>query len=116
MSLKDQATILRNHLLQCELEIDNLLAGRKASAPRVRSQLQAIKTLAHEMRKTTTEVTKSFPVKSKATKPNQKPLVKDIEDLEIIPPVPPPPVLKREVTEVKPKTRTRKKRVSIAKE
>lgn len=114
MSLKDQSTILRNHLLQCELEIDNLLAGRKASAPRVRSQLQAIKTLAHEMRKTTTDVTKAFPVKSKTTKPNQK-VVKDIE--EIIPPVPPPPVLKREtseVSEVKPKTRTRKKRVSIA--
>ena len=114
MSLKDQATILRNHLLQCELEIDNLLAGKKASAPRVRSQLQAIKALAHEMRKTTTGVTKSFPVKSKTTKPNQK----DIDIEEIKPPVPPPPVLKREVTEaieVKPKTRTRKKRVSIAK-
>ena len=113
-SLKDQATILRNHLLQCELEIDNLIAGKKASAPRVRSQLQAIKALAHEMRKTTTEVAKSFPVKSK---PNQKAPVKDIEDLEIIPPVPPPPILKREVTEaeVKPKPRTRKKRVTIAK-
>ena len=114
MSLKDQSTILRNHLLQCELEIDNLLAGKKASAPRVRSQLQAIKTLAHEMRKTTTVITKSFPIKSKTTKPNQKPLL-DIE--EIMPPVPPPPVLEREVTEaivVKPKTRTRKKRVTIA--
>lgn len=112
-SLKDQATILKNHLLQCELEIDNLLAGKKASAPRVRSQLQAIKALAHEMRKSTTEVAKSFPVKSK---PNQKTTVIDIE--EIIPPVPPPPVLKREVSEaveVKPKTRTRKKRVTIAK-
>lgn len=113
-SLKDQATILRNHLLQCELEIDALVGGRKASAPRVRSQLQAIKSLAHEMRKTTTELTKSFPAKTRATKPNQK--VVDIE--EIIPPLPPPPVLKREVSEaieVKPKTRTRKKRVTIAK-
>lgn len=111
-TLKDQATILKNHLLQCELEIDNLLAGKKASAPRVRSQLQAIKSLAHEMRKTTTEVTKAFPVKSK---PNQKAPVKDIE--EIIPPLPPPPILKREVTEgeVKPKARTRKKRVTVAK-
>lgn len=112
-TLQDQATVLRNHLLQCELEIDALVGGKKAAAPRVRSSLQAIKSLAHEMRKTTTELTKSFPVKSK---PNQKTPVVDIE--EIIPPIPPPPVLKREVSEaveVKPKTRTRKKRVTIAK-
>lgn len=108
-TLQDQATVLRNHLLQCELEIDALVGGKKAAAPRVRSSLQAIKSLAHEMRKTTTELTKSFPVKSK---PNQKTPVVDIEE------IPPPPVLKREVSEaveVKPKTRTRKKRVTIAK-
>ena len=111
-SLQDQATILRNHLLQCELEIDALVGGKKAAAPRVRSSLQAIKSLAHEMRKTTTELTKSFPAKTRATKPNQK-----VVDIEIIPPLPPAPILKREVTEaveVKPKTRTRKKRVTIA--
>lgn len=115
-SLQSQATILRNHLLQCELEIDALVGGKKASAPRVRSQLQAIKSLAHEMRKSTTVVAKSFPAKTRATKPNQKAPVKDIEDLEITPP--PPSILKREVTEaveVKPKTRTRKNKVTVAK-
>jgi hypothetical protein len=87
---------------QAETELLSLQSGKKAAAPRVRASLQKIKNLSHSMRSSVMDFTKALPVNSRAKK------VEPVEDEQL----PPPPVLKREVTEapVKPK-RVRKKPV-----
>ena len=96
---------LRTLVSQAEAELQSLLAGKKASAPRVRASLQKIKTLSHSMRSDVMAHVKALPVNSRAKK---------IEPVEDETP-PPPPVLEREVTEapepVKKPKRVRKKTI-----
>ena len=78
---------------QTETELQSLLAGKKAAAPRVRSSLQKIKTLSHGMRASVMEHVKALPTKARAKKP---------EPVEEPEPIPPPPVLERETSEAAP--------------
>ena len=87
---------------QAEAELQSLLAGKKAAAPRVRASLQKVKTLSHSMRSSVMTFTKELPTKARAKK------VEPVEDEQL----PPPPVLERETSEavlVKPKRAPRKK-------
>ena len=51
---------------QADDELQSLVAGKKASAPRVRASLQKIKTLCHSMRQEVMNHTKALPVKKRA--------------------------------------------------
>ena len=77
---------LRTLVFQAEDELKSLLAGKKASAPRVRASLQKIKTLSHSMRSDVMAHVKALPVNTRTKKP--------VGD-ELPPPLP----LEREVTE-----------------
>jgi len=88
---------LRTLLQQCETEVQALLGGKKASAPRVRASLQKIKTLSHTMRGDVMEHVKTLPTKTKAKK---------VESVELPPNL---PVLERKDAEEVPK---KPKRVS----
>jgi hypothetical protein len=83
---------LRSFVSQCETEVQALLNGKKASAPRIRASLQKIKTLSHAMRGDVMEHVKTLPTKAKAKK---------VESVEL---PPNPPVLERQrAEEIKPK-------------
>lgn len=82
---------LRTLVSQAETELQSLLGGKKAAAPRVRASLQKIKTLSHGMRASVMAHVKALPVNSRAKK------VESVEDKENVPP--PPPKLERETTE-----------------
>ena len=56
---------LKTLLGQTENELNSLLAGKKASAPRMRASLQKIKSVSHSMRAVVMDYTKSLPVKSR---------------------------------------------------
>jgi len=56
---------LRTLLTQTEYEISSLMKGRKASAPRARTSLQRIKTLAHALRSDIMVAVKEMPTKSR---------------------------------------------------
>ena len=92
---------LKTILGQCETELQSLLAGKKASAPRVRASLQKIKTLSHLMRSAVMTHVKELPVQTRGLK-------KKADDLPLS-----PPKLERqvaeEVQEPKPKPKTRGK-------
>ena len=93
---------LKTLLGQCEAELQSLLAGKKASAPRVRSCLQKIKTLSHSMRSAVMTHVKELPVQTRGLKKKT-----DADDLP-----PSPPKLERQVAEVaepKPRPKTRGK-------
>ena len=93
---------LRTLVSQAEAELQSLLAGKKASAPRVRASLQKIKTLSHSMRSDVMAHVKALPVNTRTKKP--------VEDE-----IPPPLALEREVTEapepIKKVKRVRKKTI-----
>ena len=57
---------LKTLLGQTETELNALLAGKKASAPRIRASLQKIKSVSHSMRAGVMDYTKALPVKSRA--------------------------------------------------
>ena len=59
---------LKTLMGQAETELNSLLSGRKASAPRVRASLQKIKTLSHSMRAGVIDYTKSLPVNNRVKK------------------------------------------------
>ena len=64
---------LKTLIGQCETELTSLQAGRKASAARVRSSLQQIKTLSHKMRGDIMIYTRELPTKTR-TKKNIEPI------------------------------------------
>ena len=67
-SLSEQVLLMRQSLDECEKELKSLEGGRKASAPRARKSLQALKQSSHAMRKQITESVKSMPTKSRVKK------------------------------------------------
>jgi len=90
---------LRTLLSQCETEVQSLLAGKKASAPRVRASLQKIKTVSHTLRGNVMDHVKGLPTKTKGKKEVELP--------------PNPPVLERQnAEEVKPKPKRVSKKTS----
>ena len=105
-NLNESIAELKTLVGQAENELQSLLGGKKAAAPRVRASLQKIKTLAHSMRAGVMEHVKALPVNSRSKK-----TAKSVEDE-----LPPPPVLEREKTEAlepvkKPKQAPRKKAI-----
>ena len=102
---------LKSILGQAEAEVNSLLAGKKAAAPRIRASLQKLKSISHNMRAVVMDYTKALPVKSRA--PAKK------EDLQINrptaavmaeesteqpqTPAPPGPVKKQRKKAIKPK-------------
>ena len=81
-SLTQSLAELRSLLSQCETEVQSLLAGKKASAPRVRASLQKIKTLSHAMRGDVMEHVKTLPTKTKAKKVESVELPSNLPVLE----------------------------------
>lgn len=84
---------MKIHTDQCEKELESLLGGKKASAPRARKLLGLIKVHSHSLRKLITEHLKSLPTKTRKVK---EPEVKPVE----VESVPEPPEVES-VPEVK---------------
>ena len=108
--LEQQMTVMKNYLENAEKELISLKGGKKASAARVRKQLQALKTESHLMRKNIMEHTKAMPVKPRVKKESKETVEEESKET-IEETMPPAPVLKREMTStpVK-KTRTVRKK------
>jgi len=68
-SLNEQINEIKTHLLVAESELNELVAGKKVSAGRVRKSLQQIKKLSHLLRKSIVDFTKSLPTKKRALSP-----------------------------------------------
>ena len=94
-NLSESIAELKTLVSQTETELQSLLSGKKAAAPRVRASLQKIKTLSHGMRADVMTFTKALPVNSRAKKSEPEP--EPVEDE-----LPPPPVLERETSEALP--------------
>ena len=93
---------LRTLVGQADDELQSLVAGKKASAPRVRASLQKIKTLCHSMRQEVMNHTKALPVKKRAK--TADPVADELpppavlaEELEELPPSPPKLVRQKRV-------------------
>ncbi len=71
-SLNEQIQEIKIHLLVAESELNELIAGKKASASRVRKSLQEIKKLSHLLRKSIVDFTKSLPTKKRSLSPKTK--------------------------------------------
>lgn len=67
-SLSDQILLMRQSLDATEKELKALEGGRKASAPRARKSLQALKQSSHQLRKQITDSVKSMPTKKRTKK------------------------------------------------
>ncbi len=67
-SLSEQILLMRKSLDETEKELKSLESGKKASAPRARKNLQALKQSSHQLRKQITESVKAMPVKARAKK------------------------------------------------
>jgi predicted sulfurtransferase len=65
-ALSESINEIKTHILVAESELNDLIAGKKASAGRVRKSLQQIKKLSHLLRKAIVEFTKTLPVKKRA--------------------------------------------------
>lgn len=65
MSLSEKLNAIKTLLNQVEIEIVSLDSGRKASAPRARKHLQAIKSQCHLLRKDVTVFVSTLPTKKK---------------------------------------------------
>jgi predicted sulfurtransferase len=68
-SLNESIAEIKTHIFVAESELNDLIAGKKASASRVRKSLQQIKKLSHLLRKAIVEFTKTLPVKKRALSP-----------------------------------------------
>jgi hypothetical protein len=69
MSLSESINNIKTHIYVAESELNSLLAGKKASASRVRKSLQEIKKLSHALRKAIVEHLKTLPTKKRALSP-----------------------------------------------
>jgi len=67
-SLSDQILLMKQSLDETEKELKALEGGRKASAPRARKSLQALKQSSHQLRKQITDSVKSMPTKKRTKK------------------------------------------------
>ena len=87
-ALSESINEIKTHLLVAESELNSLLAGRKASASRVRKSLQEIKKLSHALRKAIVEHLKTLPTKKRSLAPIDQPTPKNMADIPIDPPTP----------------------------
>ena len=87
-ALSESINEIKTHLLVAESELNSLLAGRKASASRVRKSLQEIKKLSHALRKAIVEHLKTLPTKKRSLAPIEKPTPENMGDRKIDPPTP----------------------------
>ena len=85
MSLSDQLLLMRQSLDETEKELKSFEGGRKASAPRARKALQALKQSSHALRKQITESVKSMPTKSRVPKKSEEVNVLDAKMSQIEP-------------------------------
>lgn len=114
-SIDELLVEMKGLITACEKDNEDLKSGKKASGARVRKSLMSLKTTSHKARGLASAAVKAIPVKSKM-KESVKEKVDLVEDekkvekkVEKIPEVlPPPPELKREVTE-RPKRTNRKR-------
>ena len=65
MSLSESIQEIKTHIFVAESELNDLIAGKKASASRVRKSLQQIK----KLRKNIVDFTKTLPVKKRTLSP-----------------------------------------------
>ena len=79
MSLSESINEIKTHIFVAESELNSLLAGRKASASRVRKSLQEIKKLSHALRKAIVEFTKTLPTKKRSLSPKPVEVVETAE-------------------------------------
>lgn len=93
-SLTEQILLMKKSLDETEKELKELEGGRKASAPRARKSLQALKQSSHQLRKQITESVKSMPVKKRTKKSEEVLPMEEIKQLQAEP---------EEVVEEKPK-------------
>jgi hypothetical protein len=73
MNLSESINEIKTHILVAESELNSLIAGRKASASRVRKSLQEVKKLSHLLRKGIIEHVKLLPVKTRPISTIDKP-------------------------------------------
>ena len=106
-NLSESIAELKTLVSQTETELQSLLSGKKAAAPRARSSLQKIKTLSHTMRSDVMQHVKALPVNSR---------VKKTTDPVEPEPIPPPPALEREATETLPVKKPRQPRKKASKD
>lgn len=79
MTVAENLSILKTHLMSLEGELADLQKGKKASGARSRKILQMIKVTAHDMRKQVVEHVKSLPIKTKAKKAVVAPVEAPVE-------------------------------------
>jgi hypothetical protein len=86
-ALSESINEIKTHIFVAESELNSLIAGRKASASRVRKSLQEVKKLSHLLRKAIVEHVKTLPVKTRVL-PIEKPNPENMADRKIDPPTP----------------------------
>ena len=97
-SLNEQITEIKTHIFVAESELNSLVAGKKASASRVRKSLQQIKKLSHLLRKAIVEFTKTLPTKKRSLSPKPVEVVETAEpkaEPKVEPVVEPKPLAKK---------------------
>ena len=73
MSLSESIQEIKTHIFVAESELNDLIAGKKASASRVRKSLQEVKKLSHLLRKAIIDHVKLLPVKTRVSTDIPKP-------------------------------------------
>lgn len=106
-NLSDQILLMKQSLDEAEKELKSLEAGRKASAPRARKSLQALKQSSHQLRKQITESVKSMPTKKRVSKKEEV----NVLDAKMSQVEPEPEVVAREPEPVKKPRKSRVKKV-----
>jgi len=93
-SLSEQILLMRKSLDETEKELKSLESGKKASAPRARKSLQALKQSSHQLRKQITESVKSMPTKKRVKKEEVNVPIEEARQLQAEPEAEPVPVKK----------------------
>ena len=102
-SLSDQILLMKQSLDETEKELKALEGGRKASAPRARKSLQALKQSSHALRKQITDSVKSMPTKKRTKKEEVQSPEEPVEVLQTsIPETEPEPEVKKKVRSKRP--------------
>ena len=86
-ALSESINEIKTHIFVAESELNSLIAGRKASASRVRKSLQEVKKLSHLLRKAIVDHVKTLPVKTRVL-PIEKPTPENMGERPIDPPTP----------------------------
>ena len=106
MSLSEQLLLMRKSLDETEKELKSLEGGRKASAPRARKSLQALKQSSHALRKQITESVKGMPTKKRTKKEEVN--ILDAKMSQVEEPEPEPEEEKPKADSSKKKVRTKR--------